>query len=262
MYTLGNLLEVRTYKLLCEATLKHLASPRHSKDKRVYVAYVTSLNLIYSAYDAESSVRSGTNQQQDSCVLLLIWGRKSPKSGIPALREQHMWDSYPRIKCLSITAMQTESLWEDVDTLRKTSLTHVHTSTLFKLQSAHVFAGVKLSFWSQQGRTVSIHSEHTPREPNRVLQLFPCTSLKWKEQRAMLLELLGWIQGFICPFASFCHHLEGKNRGWEGTRREKHHKSLTVLAGGWIGKPCSFSYLKLHPTCLSLSCRNNRPLER
>lgn len=73
---------------------------------------------------------------------------------------------------------------------------------------------------------------------------------------------LGQTRAFACPFASFCHHLEGKNRGWECTRREKHHKSLTVSAGGWISKPCSFSYLRLHPTCLSPSCRNNRPLER
>lgn len=81
--------------------------------------HTLSLSLLHSAYDAEYSVHLGTKQQQASCLLLLLWGRRSPKSGTPALRKHHTWDSYPRIKCLSITAKQTESLWEDADILHK-----------------------------------------------------------------------------------------------------------------------------------------------
>lgn len=87
MYILGNLLEVKTYKLMRKATLKHLASPRHSKGKRVHVAHATSLDLFRSAYDAESSVHSGTDHQQVSWVLLLGWERRSSELGILALRQ-------------------------------------------------------------------------------------------------------------------------------------------------------------------------------
>lgn len=120
-----------------------------------------------------------TNQQ-----LLLIRGRRLSRVRIVALREHHTWDSYLRIKCLSIAA---KSLGGCGHTTQPCACTH--TCTLFKLQRAPVFSGVKVSPWSEQGRTVNTPSEHPPWEPNRALKLLPCSPLKWKEKRARLLQL-------------------------------------------------------------------------
>jgi len=102
-------------------------------------------------------------------------------------------------------------------------------------------------------------------EHNHVLKLLPCALLKWQKPKAKSISSRAQIDHtlcLICVLGSFCHHFEGTNLGWEGTRRAELHKSFHVLTGGCISKRCSFSYLKLHPTCLSPSCRNNRPLER
>lgn len=48
-----------------------------------------------------------------------------------------------------------------------------------------VFYGVKVSLWSEQGRTVNTPSEH----PNHALKLLLCSPLKWEEKRAKLLQL-------------------------------------------------------------------------
>lgn len=53
-----------------------------------------------------------------------------------------------------------------------------------------VFSGVKVSLWSEQGRTVNITpSEHPPWEPSHALKLLPCSPLKWEVKRAKLLQL-------------------------------------------------------------------------
>lgn len=78
-----------------------------------------------------------------------------------------------------------------------------------------VFSGVKVSLWSEQGRTVNITpSEHPPWEPSHALKLLPCSPLKWEVKRAKLLQLsqVKYEVSFAC-LPHFAVILKGKIGG-------------------------------------------------
>lgn len=182
MCTWGNLMEVKTYGLLREGTLKHLASPKHSE-----VAYIKFELTPFSIWCRVLC----TFRDQAAAGLLsaaAAMGEEIAQIGDPS------FEKAPHMGFLSKNKVSFHHCQADWISLRgcwhTTQVSCMYIPVLFlNFKVPMFFSGVKVSFWSQQGRTVSIHSEQTLWEPNHALALLPCTSLKGKEKRAMLLEL-------------------------------------------------------------------------